>query len=142
MTEIWFVIFIVLLFIELITVNLVSIWFAVGSLAALIVSLFIDSITIQTIVFIVVSIIVLLLTKKITGKLRKRKIIPTNYDRIIGQKGIVIKNIANGEYGEVKVNGSIWTASASKRIIKGSSVKIERIDGVKVVVKEMEDDKK
>ena len=65
----WMIIFLVLLFIELVTVNLVSIWFAVGALAAFISTYFIDSVTIQILIFIVVSSISLILTKKIVKKI-------------------------------------------------------------------------
>lgn len=140
MSEIWFVIFLALLFFELITVNLVSIWFAIGSFAALITSFYTENITIQVIVFVVVSIIALALTNKVTNRLRKRKIVPTNLDRVVGQIGIVTKDITKDEYGEVKVKGSIWTASANKPIKKASYIKVERIDGVKLIVKEQKED--
>ena len=59
----WFIAFVILLLIELVTVNLVTIWFAIGAIAAIITTIFTDSILIQSIVFVVVSVIALLITK-------------------------------------------------------------------------------
>lgn len=85
----WFIVFLVLLVIELVTINLVSIWFAVGALSSMISACFTENITIQVIIFIIVSIIALLITKPFVEKLRKRKIQPTNLDRVIGSEGVV-----------------------------------------------------
>ena len=68
----WFIVFVVLLFIELATVNLVSIWFAVGSLLAFITTFITDNILIQILVFIISSAIALILTKPIIKKIKSR----------------------------------------------------------------------
>ena len=83
MTFTWLVLFIVLVFIELVTVNLVTIWFAFGSLVSFFVSLFFDNTSLQVGIFVVVSFIALLLTKKIVNKVKNKQIIPTNLDRVI-----------------------------------------------------------
>lgn len=141
MVNMWFIIFLVLLFIELITINLVSIWFALGSLAAYISTYFTDNITIQIIVFIVVSIVTLIVTKPLIKKFRVREIQPTNLDRVIGQEGIVTKEISKNSFGEVKVKGSIWTATAKEEITKGTQVKVLKIEGVKLLVEKVKEEK-
>ena len=142
MGEIWFILFLVLVFIELITVNLVTIWFAIGALAAIITGLITTSVIIQVIIFIIVSAIALLLTKPIVKKLRKRNIIPTNLDRVIGKEGIVTKDISKDSYGEVKVSGTIWTAMSTKRIKKDEKVKVLKIEGVKLLVEKIKEEEK
>lgn len=137
----WFIIFLVLLVIELATVNLVSIWFAVGALSSMIAACFIEDITIQIIIFIIVSVIALLITKPFVSKLRIRKIQPTNLDRVIGSEGVVMKDISKNSYGEVKVKGSIWTAMSDAEIEKGKEVKVLKIEGVKLLVEEIKEDK-
>ena len=141
MVGVWLISFLLLLFIEIITINLVTIWFAVGSLAALITTTITDNITIQVIVFIVVSTLSLIVTKPLVSKLRKRKITPTNLDRVIGKEGVVTKDISKNAYGEVKVGGSIWTATSANNIKKDSQVKVLKIDGVKLVVEKIEEEK-
>lgn len=135
----WLILFVILLVIELFTVNLVSIWFAVGALAAGLVSYFIDNMMIQIAVFIIVSAISLLLTNKFVEKLRNGKIVPTNLDRVIGKIGIVTEEITKLEPGEVKVDGKRWSAISTKKIKVGRKVEILSIDGVKLHVKEVEE---
>lgn len=141
MVGVWLISFLLLLFIEVITINLVTIWFALGSLAALITTILTDNVNIQVIVFIVVSAVSLIITKPLVAKLRKRKITPTNLDRVIGKEGVVIKDISKNSYGGVKVGGSVWTATSTKNIKKDSQVKVLKIDGVKLVVEKIEEEK-
>lgn len=137
----WFIAFVVFLFIELITVTLVTIWFAMGAIAAVITTFFTDSVVVQSIVFVVVSIISLLITKPLVKKFKKFEITPTNSDRVIGKIGEVTKSISTNKYGEVKVFDSTWTAKSKDNtsIAKGEKVKILSIEGVKLIV-EKEDD--
>ena len=134
----WFVAFLVLLFIEIITVNLVSIWFAIGALASIVTSFFTDSVAIQTIVFIIVSVIVLLIVKPLVKKFKKFDITPTNSDRVIGKVGDVTKKIERNKYGEVKIFGNVWTATSKDEIDEGEKVKVLSIDGVKLIVEKEE----
>ena len=130
----WFIAFVVLLLIELVTVNLVTIWFAIGAVAAIITTIFTDSVLIQSIVFVVVSVIALLITKPLIKKFKKFEVEPTNSDRVIGKVGDVTKKIEKNKYGEVKVYGNTWTASSKEVIEVGERVKVLSIDGVKLVV--------
>lgn len=138
MTFWWFITFIVLLFVELVTINLVSIWFAFGALASMGTTFITDSIVIQVIVFIVVSVISLLITKPIIKKFKITKIVPTNSDMVIGKTGEVIKKIETNKYGEVKVFGNIWTAYSDQELEIGEKVKVLSIDGVKLIVEKEE----
>ena len=141
MTMIWMIVFLVLLFIEIITVNLVTIWFAIGAFVSFILSYFIDYITIQVITFIVVSSISLILTKKIVKKIHNNPIPHTNLDRVIGDIGIVTEDITKLNLGEVKVDGKKWSAISDKKISVGSKVEILSIDGVKLVVREIKEER-
>ena len=130
----WFIAFVILLVIELVTVNLVTIWFAIGAVAAIITTIFTDSILIQCIAFVVVSVISLLITKPLMKKFKKFEVEPTNSDRVIGKVGDVTKKIDKNKYGEVKVYGNTWTASSKQVINVGERVKVLSIDGVKLIV--------
>lgn len=135
----WFITFLVLLFIEVITVDLVTIWFAIGALAAMGTAFLTDSILIQVAVFVVVSVIALLVTRPLVKKFKGFDITPTNSDRVIGKVGEVTKKIEKNKYGEVKIFGSIWTAYSEQELDVGSRVKVLGIDGVKLVVQKEED---
>ena len=135
----WFIAFILFVVIELMTVNLVTIWFAVGSVAAMISTILTDSFIIQTLVFIVVSLICLLVTKPLVKKFKGFNIQPTNSDRVIGKTGEVTKKIEKNKYGEVKVLGNTWTASSDEEIKVGTKIKVLEIEGVKLIVKKEEE---
>ena len=141
MVNVWIIVFLILLFIELVTINLVTIWFALGSLAAYITTFFTDNITIELIVFIVVSIVTLIMTKPLVKKLRNRKIVATNSDRVIGMEGVVTKDILKNSFGEVNIKGSIWTATAKEEITKETQVKVLKIEGVKLLVEKIKEEK-
>lgn len=123
---------------EAVTVQLVSIWFLVGAIAALIAALCGASPVIQIIIFIAVSVLALVITRPFVKKFVSSKKQSTNYDRVIGQIGIVTEDINNiNAKGQVKADGKIWTArSVDDSIIPaGSEVIVNRIDGVKLIVK-------
>ena len=139
LTVAWGILFGVFAFLEIITAGtLVSIWFCIGSLLAMIAAYFGASGAIQVIIFFIVSIVLLILTKPIA-----RKLIPkdetTNVSIIIGMHGVVTEKINNIEAeGAVKVSGKEWTArSQSEDVVIdiGSKVEILEIQGVKVIVK-------
>lgn len=137
MTFCWLLVFIVLLLIEICTVNLVSIWFALGALASLCASIFTNNMIIQLIVFIVVSFITLAVTKPLVKKIKGKEHF-TNLDRVIGMEGIVTEDISKFQIGEVKVDSKRWSAKSDEEIKKGSIVIIEKIDGVKLIVRKKE----
>jgi len=132
---IWFALIFVFLIIEAITLNLVTIWFAFGSICAYITSYFTENIIIQLIVFVVVSGLSLLLTKPLLEKHLKKHKEKTNLDRVIGQIGIVVKDIKKHENGRVKVDGKEWMSTSEKEIKKGTEVEILKIEGAKLIVR-------
>ncbi len=138
MSVVWFGLFLILLCIELGTVNLVTIWFAVGALVSCILSCFYDNVVVQFIVFIVVSILVLVFTKPFSKKVRHNKKIPTNLDRVIGMEAVVTKIIDKNKNGEVFVDGKHWTAISDKKIDVDDVVLVKKIEGVKLVVEKEE----
>ena len=126
MPYIWLIVIIVMSVLEACTAQLVSIWFVIGAVVSLIVSIFSTSVTLQIIVFIAVTLLMLFLTRPFVKKLFSFKKEDTNSGRYIGKTGIVVKTI-NNEIGEGQVNifGSIWTArSVDDSIIdEGENVK-------------------
>ncbi len=139
MTIFWFVLFLVALVVELLTVGLVCIWFALGALCAMLVSYFIDNLIVQIVVFIVVSVISLILTKPLIKKFKVSEMQPTNSDRVIGKMADVTKDITPNNFGEVKIFGNYWTAISDEKIKAGSKVRVKSIDGVKLIVEKEEE---
>ena len=139
MTLFWLVLFVVLALFELATVNLVSIWFSLGALITTFVSLATDNVMVHLAVFTISSILLLLLTKPFVKKIKKRDIIPTNLDRVIGKVGVVTETIEKDDIGEVKVLGKKWSAYSDKEIKENIKVKVLSINGVKLKVEEIKE---
>ena len=134
----WLIIAIVLGVLEVSTTNLVSIWFVLSALLSMIVSLFTDSILIQIGVFVIVGISLIPISKKLYKKIKVSNV-STNFDRIIGMKGIVTEDISKDNIGEVKVDGKCWSAYCDTEIKKGESVKVLSINSVKIKVEKWEE---
>ena len=138
MFYIWLAIAVVLAIIEMSTVNLVSIWFIISSILAMIISLFTDNIFIQMAIFVLGGTLLLIITKDAIKKILPVKT-KTNIDRIIGMKGIVTEKITKKTPGEVKVDGKRWTAIADETINTDETVEILEINSTKLKVKRTEE---
>lgn len=137
MLFVWIALMIVFAIAEAATVQLITIWFAVGSLVALIANIAGANIVVQWILFVAVSAVCLLATRPLVKKVVNAKAQPTNADRFIGQTALVIEKIDNEiGTGQVNAKGTIWTARSldGEQIEKDASVVIEKIEGVKVMV--------
>ena len=139
MFYLWLMIVILLAAVEVMTVNLTTIWFVVSGIAALLFSFVTDNFFIQLAVFVVLGIILLVTTRPLLSKFIHRGDIKTNADRIIGMKGIITETVSKDKSGEVKVDGKRWTAIAEQEFEVDSIVKILEIDGVKLKVGKWED---
>ena len=138
MTIIWLVLAVVMAVLEAATVQLVSIWFVIGSVAACVTSLFTDNILIQAIVFVAVTAIALIATRPLVKKIKSKKAEPTNSDRYIGMEGVVTSTVDNlAAAGQVRVGGSVWTARSvdDNPIPEGTKITVTAIEGVKLIVK-------
>ena len=139
---VWLILMIVFLVIEAATLGLATIWCAAGCLVALILDLLGFSTTIQLVSMIVVSLIcfvvcMIWIKPIIDNKITSRRE-PTNADRVLGHEGIVIKTIdpIDGK-GQVKVIGQTWSAKASRSIPEGAKIRVTGMEGVKLIVEEM-----
>ena len=137
MTVVWLALMVLLLIVEALTAPLVCIWFALGALAALISALFGAAIWLQVVWFLLVSLLTLWLTRAFAVKYLNSRRVATNADRVVGAEGIVTEDIDNiAGTGAVKLDGKEWTARSGSgaNIAKGAVVRVERIEGVKLIV--------
>ena len=139
---IWVIIIAACIFAEIATLGLTTIWFAGGAGVALVVSIVGGGIWVQIIVFIIVSVVLMFLVRPYAKKRFNSKRTATNVDSILGQTGIVIDEINNlMSKGLVKIGGQEWTArsmDSGETIGPGEQVVVERIEGVKVIVRKKE----
>lgn len=138
-TLFWLIAMIGLFVVEAATVNLVTLWFAFGALAALITSLLGGQLWLQIVVFIAVTIITLIPTRKLAKKFfDKKHHQATNSDMVIGKDCTVTEDIDNLlATGAVKCMGREWTArsESGEKIAVGETVTVIAIEGVKLIVR-------
>ena len=130
----WLALIVVFGLIEGFTVQLVSIWFCAGSIAALLTSFFTPSFGVQFLVFALVSILALVFSRPLFARRMKPRRAATNADMVLGQEGVVLRAIAPGEVGRVKVDGQDWAARCTVALEVGARCKVEQINGVTLTV--------
>jgi membrane protein implicated in regulation of membrane protease activity len=141
----WLIFLIVFLLVEAFTFNMTTIWFAAGSLTALILALLGQPVWLQASAMVLVSAVMLLIfifviKPRMSGS-QGRPFEPTNADRIIGQEALVIETLDPvAGSGLIKVKGQTWSSVSEDRSViqAGSKVTVIAIQGVKAVVKPIE----
>ncbi len=136
---IWTLVLVLSVIVEAITVDLVSIWFGVGAIGALIAGLLHQSWIVQTFVFMILSIACIIISRPLSKKYLRSNTIKTNLDRVIGKHALVTKTITPDNKGEVKVMGNYWSAaSLNNEIIEEEQyVEVLSIEGAHLVVKKI-----
>ncbi len=134
----WLIAMLALLAVEAAVPGLVSIWFALGALAALISALFHAPFWLQLVWFLFVSVLTLVLTRPLVRKYINSRTVATNADMVIQKDAIVTERIDNLQAtGAVRLGGKTWTArmaDESVRAKEGETVHVIRIEGVKLIV--------
>lgn len=134
---IWLALMVVFLIVEGATVSLVSLWFAVGSLGALVADLLGAPEWLQMLLFLVLSSVLLAGLRPFIKKFIKPKVTATNTDSVIGSAGYVTEDIDNlSARGQVKLGGMFWSArsTSGNPIQQGTKITVDKIEGVKVFV--------
>lgn len=140
MAYVWLGLMVILGVCEAVTMQMVSIWLAGGALCASIAAMCGLNELWQIAIFLFVSALLLVTTRPAVKKLMKNnKEEKTNADRLVGQKVIITETVDNiAETGKTVVNGVAWTvrSSGENRIEEGKIVRVEKIEGVKLIVTE------
>ena len=133
----WLIAAVVLLVAEAVSVGLTCIWFSLGAVDALVVSFFTGNIWVQIGCFLAVSFLTLVGVRPAARRFMASSRQATNADRVIGAEGVVVEEVDNlNARGQVKVNGSLWTARGEDDTVipPSARVRVERIEGVKLIV--------
>lgn len=143
---IWLSVMVIAVILEIITTDLVSIWFAFGSLVPLIISAF-DALNPiwQTTIFVVISAVLIASLRKVTLKwLFKNNNSKTNVDALIGQKYRLLEATDFETLGKIKIKDIDWSVVGEKQqtIEKDAIVEIVKIEGNKLIVKPAKEDNK
>ena len=139
----WLILFVAALIVEIATMGLTSIWFAGGALAAWITTFLGFGTAAQIAVFVIVSVILLVLTRPYAVKYFNKDRVKTNAESLIGQYAVVVEDIDTlKSAGRVEVQGLEWAAKTEEpdgKIEKDSIVVIREIKGVTLIVSKKED---
>lgn len=142
MMLLWIGVIILTIAIEAATMGLTTVWFAGGAFVALLAELLNAGIYLQVVLFLSISLILLYFTRPVAVKYFNKGRVKTNLDGLVGKQAVVISAIHNlNETGQVVVEGKEWTArstNASKSFEAGEVVRIHSIQGVKLIVEEVE----
>lgn len=139
MVWLWLAVTALSVFVEAATWVLVSVWFAAGALCATFAAYAGASLTVQLLLFVGVSIAACLAVRPLARRFVATRVVPTNADRILGRQAKVTEAIDNAAAtGAVYADGKTWTArSAGGRVIPaGELVEVERMEGVKLIVRQ------
>ena len=135
---VWFCLLLLFLAVEAACpIHLVSIWFAAGSLVAMLVSFLQGPLWLQIALFLVVSCVLLALLWPFIRKFLNPRLSKTNIDAVIGAEGYVTAAIDNPTaVGTVKLGAMEWSArsTSGEPVPEGTLVRVDRIEGVKVFV--------
>lgn len=140
MLIVWIVFIVVTAIIELETQDLITIWFTLGAVVALIACILKAEVILQFILFLVVSAVAIICTRPLAKRMQSKEIIKTNSDRIIGMTATVTKDISPENVGEIKIEGRYWRAIPleNEEYSIGDKVLIQAISGTKVIVTDTE----
>ena len=133
----WFILMIVFIIAEVATVGLVSVWFAIGALAATVTALLGGQFWLQAVLFAAVSGVFLALLRPFAKKCFQPKLTKTNVDAVIGSRGVVLEEINNlTPGGRVKLDAMEWSARSTGGAVipAGTVVCVDRVEGVKLFV--------
>lgn len=137
MALIWTIFVVAFIVLEAATVQFVCIWFAGGAFAALITAMCNANFWVQISVFVIVSALLLIFTRRLIRRLKAKEPLKTNTDALIGQTAVVVEPVSNlNSCGAVRVGAMVWSARSEngEDIENGASVTIKKIDGVKLIV--------
>lgn len=126
------------LVLEMLTMGLTTVWFAGGALVAALAAVIGMPLAVQIGAFIVVSVVLLILTRPLAQKYLNNRTVKTNVDSLIGEICIVTQTIDNLKAeGQVMIKGQVWTARSISDDVKpekDTRVRVNRISGVKLIV--------
>ena len=139
---IWLIVAIVLLIVEIVSVNLLTIWFSIAAFIMSPLSLLNMPIPVQIIIFVLISVVLMILLKKMyDNKIRPKNVLKDNLtDKMINQVAMVTKTINNDKNeGQVIIGDIYWRAESLNNDIieQGTKVSIVKIENMLVYVQKI-----
>ena len=134
---IWVLLAVVFIIMELITASFFLVWLGVGSVVAAILNYLGFDIYIQFTAFVVVSAILILMTRKFANRITPKSTKKTTADRLIGKKAKIIRKIDDGNF-VVRVAGEEWSAHTNDQVDVDDMVKIVGINSIILIIEKID----
>lgn len=134
----WLALFVVALLVEILTADMISIWFALAAIPSFIIALVDGHLVWQIVSFIFFTAVLLILTRPVVKKYLKTNEIKTNVDAMVGMTVKVIKDITPDDVGRVLVRSLDWAAVSNEKISVGEFARVLDVDGNKLIVEKIE----
>jgi membrane protein implicated in regulation of membrane protease activity len=139
---IWVALVIIFALIEVFTLGLTTVWFAIAALLMVFLSLIKIPLSVQILIFLAVSALLLIFTRPLAIKKFKMGKEKTNVDSLVGKHVLVTRKISEFEKGEVKLSGLFWAArpDSNMEIAEGTKCEVLRIEGVQLIVRPLSEE--
>jgi len=123
---------------EIFTAGFFLLWFGVGAAIAGILAIFNIHAAWQWVSFLVVSLVLVAVSRKFADKLTKTPTSGIGSDRFVGKKGVVTEKIDNiKNTGQVRIDKDVWSADSENdiEINKDEIIIVTNVEGVHLIVK-------
>jgi len=131
----WLVVAGITLVLELVTPAFLFICFTGGALVAALSTIWIDHVTYQAVVFALVSVVLIPLTRPLARKMSRKDAAKTNVDALVGRTAYVLQDIDPARNtGKVRIGSEEWRAIADVPIPAEAKVTVTQVEGTTVTV--------
>ncbi len=135
---IWILIAIAFIILELITTSFFLVWFGISSIVAAILNYLGFDVNVQIATFIILSLVLILSTRKFANKITPESSKKTTAERLIGKNAKVLRIIDETTF-VVNVAGEEWSAHSNDSIEVGETVKVVGINSIILIIEKIED---
>lgn len=126
----WMIFGLALLIIEILSTTFFLMWLGAAALLTALLSIWVEPTWIQWTFFAVSSLVLLVITRPMARRIHDKTVTPSNVDRLVGEKGIVLEAIDPlANTGRVRVHSEEWRARSESRVVQGAQVTILRVEG-------------
>lgn len=137
---VWLTLAVIFIIIEIFTAGFFYACFAVGALAAWVTSLITGSVVWQVVVFCLVSVALIPVSRIFARRVTDHSVPQAGVDALIGLTGVVTENIRPADdVGKVRVDNQSWRAMASVDIDAGAKITVKAVRGARLVVETVDE---
>lgn len=135
----WLIIAFVIGFVEVTTFTFVLLWIAIAAFLTAVLTVFVDNLWIQSLVFAIVSVVLLAVTRPVVRKWKQKRTYPDRLDTMIGHRGVVVTEALPGAFATVRVKGDLWSARSAHPLQEGQEILVVSASATILTVEPVEE---